>query len=487
MTGTDSVQEQSQTLLSLEELLGAVKGTRVLGPDSLVFLSVATDSRVVGDKCLFVPLIGEKQDGHAYIPDALAAGASVVFVERKHYKEQKDLYSGLSAKYPMGVFIAVEDTLGALQHAAARYVEKFPRLIRIGITGSSGKTTTKEIAATILSERYRVVATEGNLNSETGLPLSVFKIRAEHEVGIFEMGVNREHEMDELAFVLKPQAAIVTNIGTAHIGKFGSRDAIAHEKAKIFSYFKGRGENVAVIPFDDDYAKLLAREAKGNVVYYGINAHDSTVRFVADRGLAGTEFSIAGQRALFPLPGMHNFKNALAAIVLAQSLGLSASEIIRGAQKVQPLFGRSQIVRGTYTIVQDCYNANPDSMQKAVAFASSVPDVKRRIFVLGDMLELGDEAEASHRAIGTCAAQSTASVVVFVGPLMKEAFLAAEKAGGTAKLYYVEEFDDSAMSKVAKIVKKAAKKGDLILLKASRGMALERIVPLLQGNSGGAK
>ncbi|MBP5175699.1 MAG: UDP-N-acetylmuramoyl-tripeptide--D-alanyl-D-alanine ligase, partial [Treponema sp.] len=247
-----------ESLLSLEDVLDSTGGVHVLGTGEFSFGSVQTDSRNVVKGTLFVPLIGEVQDGHAYIPQALEKGASVVFICMANYEKDSHFFTELSQKYPDVYFIAVENTLHALQAAAGRYVEKFPNLIRVGVTGSSGKTTTKEILAAILSRKYNLVCNEGNLNSETGLPLSVFKIRKEHELGLFEMGMNREGEMGEIAAVLKPRFAVITNIGTAHIGNLGSRENIAAEKARIFEHFHSFG--TAVIPREDDFASFLENQ-----------------------------------------------------------------------------------------------------------------------------------------------------------------------------------------------------------------------------------
>ena len=470
-----------ESLLTLEELLPCVKGTDVFARGKIFFTMVATDSRQVKKQGLFVPLIGTAQDGHDYIPQALKKGASAVFIASSSYSERKDYYEQLAEKYPAVCFVSVKNTLTALQQAAALYVSHFPRLARIGVTGSSGKTTTKEIAAAILSRKYNVVTNEGNLNSETGLPLSVFKIREEHEVGIFEMGMNRVGEMAEIASVLKPQYAIITNIGTAHIGILGSREAIAEEKSQIFNYFTK--ESVAVIPADDDFAQFLARKAKGEKIFFGENVPTSTVRFVRDMGLDGTEFSIAGQKGVLKLPGMHNYRNMLAAIALAQSMGLSASEVIAGVSKLKAVFGRTEIRSGTYTIVQDCYNANPDSMEKAIGLISSLETTKRKILVLGDMLELGSGSKRAHSSIGTKAAKSGANAVVFIGNDMKSAFTAASKYDVKCKFTYCEGSDEKAIKAAVSAIKKTARAGDIILLKASRGMELERITAVLEGKA----
>lgn len=473
MTETDS-------LLTMDEILPAVCGAHVLGSGPFSFTSVRTDSRLVEKGSLFVPLAGEKQDGHAFIPQAVERGASAVFIRMKNFEEDSGFFVEIFKKHPSVHFIAVENTLAALQQAAGRYVEQFPRLIKIAVTGSSGKTTVKEMLASILSRRYSVISNKGNLNSETGLPLSVFEIRKEHECGIFEMGMNREHEIAEIAAVLKPRFAVITNIGTAHIGRLGSREAIAREKANVFNHFHGFG--TAVIPYDDDFADFLREQAEGKTVLYGKDSE--TVQYKEDLGLHGTRLSIGGIETVLALPGKHNYRNALAAIALAQVLGLSAEEISQGLQSLVPLSGRGEVIEGAYTVVQDCYNANPDSMEKAVSFFSSleVPEGAKKILVLGDMLELGADSVRQHEEAGLAAARARADMIIFIGTEMKAAFSAAKDACAK-KMIFIEGNSDEAMRKAALEIRDFSPehRKTAVLLKGSRGMGLERITGMLLG------
>lgn len=468
---------EHNSLLTLEEVLEATGGIHILGAADFFFSSVATDSRTVTHGSLFVPLIGEQQDGHTYIPQALERGAKVVFVCIGNYERDATFFTKLSLSHPDVIFIAVENTLTALQKSAGRYVEKFPRLIRIGITGSSGKTTTKEIAKNLLSQKYNVISTEGNLNSETGLPLSVFGIRAEHEVGIFELGMNRVHEMEELAGVLKPRFALVTNIGTAHIGNMGSRENIAKEKAHIFDHFHNFG--TAFIPRNDDFAPFLADAVEGNVIFYGEGCDDE-VKNIRDEGLSGTVFSVQGREVLFPLPGSYNANNAFGAIALARFLGVSAEQIAAGLSAVQPVFGRAQILNGHYTIIQDCYNANPASMHSALDLLKGLATTQKKIAVLGDMLELGDSSLEEHKRIGAFAGANEDIVFLFVGQEMRAAAEEARRTGSGNHFFYFKGCGDDTMKEVSRTVKEIAKENDIILLKGSRKMALERLSALVE-------
>ena len=476
----------AKSLLLLDEVLAAVDGIHVLGGHNFCFTSVQTDSRNVEKDTLFVPLIGENQDGHKYCQSACEKGASVIFIAQQNFEKNSQYFVDISRLYPDVYFIAVENTMTALQKAAERYVEKFPSLIKIGVTGSSGKTTTKEIAASILSQKYKVITNKGNFNSETGLPLSVFNIREEHEVGLFEMGMNRENEIGEIAAVLKPSYAIVTNIGTAHIGKLGSRENIAREKSKVFDYLNTFG--TGFIPKDDDFADFMADyiDGNGHAVFYGQDC-DESVKFLQDKGLDGTEIQIGDYKAVLSLPGKYNFKNALAAIALAKYLSVSDEQIAKGIESLKPMFGRSQVLHGKYTIVQDCYNANPDSMEKAIDFVSSVTSSRKKIFVLGDMLELGDSSKADHEAAGIQALNSSADLLIFAGDEMKSAYekvISDEKfkSAENKTVKYFSGHSDETVQEICNAVTDFAQPGDIILIKASRGMGLERITEKLEGN-----
>ncbi len=489
MTDAKSV-ENIESLLKLSETLEAVGGVLLnqdFDSENFCFTSVQTDSRLVVEKSLFVPLIGEFQDGHIYIPSALEKGASAVFISKKTSKNLLEGFKKEAENNKNVAFILVENTMRALQKAAEAYVRKFPRLIRCAVTGSSGKTTTKEITASILRQKFSVIATKGNFNSETGLPLSVFNIRPEHELGLFEMGMNRVNEIGEIAQVFKPNYAIITNIGSAHIGILGSRQNIANEKKKIFNYIDSFG--AAFIPENDDFASFLEKGVKGKVVKYGPDC-DESVKIVADEGLSGTVFTVDGLLMRLSLPGKYNFQNALAAIALAKELGCTPEQIKAGIESLKPLGGRSTIKKGKFTVLEDCYNANPDSMEKALDLCADTKIEGKKIYVLGDMLELGEESELAHAKIGEKALYSDADMIIFFGFEMNFAFekaieiaqkkssLADEKIS-SVRLIYIGNKDDAAISDTAKEINEFAENGDLILLKGSRGMGLERILPLI--------
>ena len=464
----------TETLLPFDVLVKCTNAF-VIEPvaKNVCFTNVACDSRKVSKNTLFVPLIGTMQDGHNYIPSALKSGASVVFVAKSHLPQKQAEFSALAKEYN-ATFIAVENTMQALQNAAQAYVEQFPSLIKIGVTGSSGKTTTKEIIASVLSQKYNVVTNEGNLNSETGLPLSVFKIKSEHEVGIFEMGMNRRNEIAEIAKVLKPSIAVITNVGTAHIGILGSQKAIAEEKKQIFSNFT---ENcVGFVSENDKFVEFLKDIPKGKIFTFGLKSN-KTVKDVSASGLDGTIFEYHGKFIKFPVPGKHNFSNALAALSLAEYMHLNVEEIKAGLENVKTIFGRSQVYRGNYTLVHDCYNANPDSMESAISFCDDLLWKGKKIYVLGDMLELGEKSNEEHAKIGKLCTKSNADLFLFFGPEMYAAYDACRNKKNCFWTEKIEELKTFLQTETCK--------GDLIMLKASKGMALWRAAEALNINLGG--
>lgn len=477
------------SLLNLNEILSAVDGKFVGNEKNkaeFAFSSVTTDSRNVSDGSLFVPLIGQNQDGHKYIPSAVEKDASVIFVAENEYNSEPEKYYSLAEKNPSLSFIVVKNTLKALQDAAAAYVDKFPSLIKVGVTGSSGKTTTKEMVVSVLKQKFNVVYTQGNFNSETGLPLSVFNIRAEHEVGVFEMGMNRKDEIGEIAAVLKPKYALITNIGTAHIGILGSRKNIAIEKRKIFKYIPQDG--VAFIPAEDDFAEFLGENVCGSIVCYGdsVPEEKSGAKYVEDLGLEGTEFSLDGIKIHLKNPGIYNYRNALGACALGKTLGLSAEQIKNGLENVDSVNGRMETSRiflkngANVMLIKDCYNANPDSMLSVLDFCSSLKNVNEKIYVLGDMLELGEKSASEHEKVALKAASSNPKLVILVGKEMKSGFVALEK-NGLKNAKYIEQHDENAIEQAGKEILMAAKNDDVVLIKASRGIALERIVSVISG------
>lgn len=471
--------DQQNALLTIQELASSTFGELIFTKegDSCVY-SVATDSRNVQNGSAFFPLIGEFQDGHNYIQKAVENGASVIVACKTVWNSKSEEFAKLVDK--KASVILVDNTLLALQQAAAFYVQKFPRLIRVGITGSNGKTTTKELVSSVLETKYSVIKTEGNFNSETGLPLSVFNIRQNHEVGVFEMGMNRVNEIKELANVLFPQFAIITNIGTAHIGILGTKQNIANEKKQIFSNFTE--SCVGFVPETDDFANFLQDVPKGKVETFGEKSL-AKITNVKDLGLLGTEFCYDALKINLHLSGKYNFTNALSAIALAEKLGLSASQIKAGIEKVMPLGDRSNVIKGKFTVVKDCYNANADSMSEAVKFYGALPVAGKKTFILGDMLELGEKSVELHENVGRLAVLQQVDTLIFVGSEMKVAYNVAlqeaQKSNKNIKIILQEDYSDSEIAKLTDSLLETLCKDELFLIKGSRGIRLERIAEKL--------
>lgn len=460
----------------------AAAGAELRRDSGLNLERVETDSRSAGPGALFVALKGERVDGHDYALSAAASGAGALLVSRSWYdKAGKASFDAWSQGRPAGAalpaLICADDTLAALQKAAAAWRALFPDLIRIGVTGSSGKTTVKELLASILGQTRRVVKNPGNLNSEIGLPASLFLIRPEHELAVFELGINRIGEMDILTAAYEPDCAVINNIGSAHIGMLGgARQGIAAEKKKISSRFNGA--QTLIVPEDDDFRDFLLSDLRGRGLCFGPRSQEG---FGGARslGLEGWELSYGGLTCRLALPGAHNLMNALAAMQAASLYGAGAEDVKAGLEAVRPLSGRSEFLRGKVSVVNDCYNANAESMLAALSFCDDADLAGRRIYVLGSMKELGDESPEAHRRLGAQAARSKADCLFFYGEEALAAYEAAREAPFPGALRHFTDFDG-----LAAAFRRELREGDTVLLKASRSMALERLLDVIEDFGG---
>jgi UDP-N-acetylmuramoyl-tripeptide--D-alanyl-D-alanine ligase len=428
---------------------------------------VAIDSREVAKGDLFIPLKGERTDGHDYLAKAIERGVKAVLIAEKEWPKRKNTLIPLFKQEEV-TCIAVPDTLKALQDLSNFHLGRIPQVFKIGITGSSGKTTTKEIMGAILAENDRTIITEGNLNSEIGVPLTAFKVDSSYKYAVFEMGINHSGEMDILADIVWPDLAVITNIGTAHIGLLGSEDAIASEKKKITKHFSDRQR--LFLYEDEKYFKFLAKGVKGEVIACGPRSLKGLLGS-EDLGLDGTIINWEELQIHFPLFGKHNYINALTAIAVAKELKIDRQEIKRGLEAVKPLFGRSEIIRGQVTIIKDCYNANPDSVAKALEFLQALAWKGRKVAVLGSMLELGGESEHAHKKLGKLVADLNLDSVFFLGKEAKAAFLACIETGFKGTIKWKESMED-----LNPLLIRYIRPGDIILIKGSRGLELERIL-----------
>jgi UDP-N-acetylmuramoyl-tripeptide--D-alanyl-D-alanine ligase len=459
-------------LFTAGELAGIVGGTCRGNLDAKIY-SVSTDSRFVKPDGLFVAFEGERTDGHYFIQEAIQKGAHAIIANIKKKNLVLESLRDVENAENVGI-ILVDSTLTALQEAAEEYRLR-NSLLRIGVTGSSGKTTTKECIGAILSACYppeTVVISPGNLNSDIGLACAIFDIQAHHRIGVFEMGINRKGEMDELASMYAPDIAVITNIGTAHVGIFGSREEIAHEKSKIFSHFDGKQH--AIIWEDDDFRSFLAAKVRGTIHYFGLKSTEG-LGLIKNRGIQGWDIEWKGQHIECALPGRHNLLNVCAALSVAHLLNLEAECVAKGLSSVTPVQGRSQIREGKITVIQDYYNANPESMASAIEFFSEMPVMGRKIMVLGSMLELGERSIQEHERIARFVAQAKPSAIFLFGEEMEVAATILTSIRFEGDLFFHTHFEELAHS-----VLEYVQEGDALLIKGSRGMAMERLVEKLE-------
>ena len=435
-------------------------GGRLAGNPGAEILRGKADSRLCRPGDLYVALQGEKTDGSLFAAPAWKSGAEVVLAD-----EVKELPEPPKGK----ALITVADPLAALQKLARRYRLESPDLKVVGITGSNGKTTTREILAAILVDWKKdlVLVTEGNYNSDIGLPLTLLNLRPRHEFAVFEMGINRIGEMALLADLARPDIAIITNIGSAHVGMLGSREALAAEKRSVFN---GAGpESTAIIGKEEAWGDFLLEEYPGKVHFFGEWDRDGWDSHT-DNGTKGHILVRNGRKIHFRLPGAHNLMNAMAAVEAALVLGVPEESIAAGLSSVRPLSGRSEIVEGAVTVIRDGYNANPESLNAALELFSSIPVSGRRVLVLGELLELGNEMDEALRLAGGAAVAAEPDSIFLFGESLAAVKYAAYEAGygGEIRLY-------TDMEKLQRALSSYLESGDLVLLKGSRGSALERL------------
>ena len=438
-------------------LNGAEAGTEIKG--------AVIDSRLVKENYLFFATKGERVDGHDYIAKAFELGATIAVCE--HIPEGVE-----------GSFIVVKDTFAALKQIAKFYREGLDIKV-VGITGSVGKTSTKEFVASVLAEKYNVLKTMGNFNNEVGLPLTVLKIREEHEVAVLEMGISDFGEMTRLSEIAQPDVCVITNIGQCHLEQLGDRDGVLKAKTEVFTNLKENG--TACLFAEDDKLAGIAEVNGKKPVFYGAGENSEVYASdVVNKGLFGSECVIhAGNmkiKAEIPLPGKHMVYNALAATAVAKTLGLSAEQIEKGIRSVEAVSGRSHLIQTSeYTIIDDCYNANPVSMKAAIDLLGEANT--RKAAILGDMFELGENEKALHRSVGEYAAKQNVDALICVGALSEEMYRGAvecEDKKDAMELYHFATLEDC-KNEVAGLLKQ----GDAVLIKASHGMHFTELVELL--------
>lgn len=476
--------------LPVDLLAQAVGGRLMSGNPRTVVRGVSTDSRTLAPGDLFVPLKGERFDGHDFVPDALARGAAATFWQEGRpfpVRGGASAAAGGRGAVPGGAaVIAVDDPLAAL-HRLAKWQRSRLGARVVAVTGSNGKTTTKDMAAAVLSVRWSMAKSAGNYNNEVGLPLAVLAAPRGTQVLVLEMAMRGPGQIRQLAEIARPDVGIVTNVGPVHLELLGSIENIAKAKQELVEALPEDGW--AVLNADDPLVRAMAGAARSRTIFYGCGPEaDVQASAVVSRGLEGIEFTLHWQgqrrRISVPAPGRHNVYNALAAAGAALALGLTLDEVAWGlaayskhasAMRME-LRVRSDGVR----VINDAYNASPASMAAALELLREL-DGGRRVAILGDMLELGPLSEAAHREVGRVAAATRVDQLAAVGRWSGTMAAAAVEAGLAPGR--VATFPDAAAA--AAWAKGFVRPGDVVLVKASRGLRLERVAAALLEGQGG--
>jgi UDP-N-acetylmuramoyl-tripeptide--D-alanyl-D-alanine ligase len=461
--------------------LAAATGGRWIGLPPPAVEGVSTDTRKIAAGALFVALRGDRFDAHDFVAQALAAGAPAAVVS-----EAWAAGAPLAAPRAQGertpALLAVPDTLAALGAIARHHRRRFAVPL-VAVTGSVGKTSTREMIGAILRRRGPALKTEGNLNNEIGVPQTLFALAPEHWAGVVEMGMNHAGEIARLAAIAEPRVGVVTNAGVAHIEHLGSEDAIADAKGELYAALPRDG--IAVANADDARVLKRAQASGRRLLTFAVGRKrrgDVVALEILEHGAEGLRFLLGvGNRELevrLAIPGEHNAANAAAAAAAAVALGCSDREIVDGLADVRPVGRRMRVERlaSGVTLLDDCYNANPQSMTAALATLRDLAARQggRAVAALGDMLELGPESEPLHRALGAETAR-VASIYAAFGPRSTAAADAARAAGLAADaVFHTED-----VAALAAFLRSRLAPGDVLLVKGSRGMQLERLVETL--------
>lgn len=446
--------------LTVEDILKATGGRIISGSDDIEINGITTDSRAVSGSKLFIPLVGDKFDAHDFITAAFDLGASAVL-------SHKDIDAMVGK-----TIIKVEDTRIALGDIARYYKKKY-NIPTVSVTGSVGKTTTKDMLYAVVSTKYKALKTPGNFNNDIGLPLTVFMLEEEHEAAVLEMGMNHFGEIDYLASIALPDVAVITNIGMSHIENLGSQEGIFKAKCEVVKYLDE--SKTLIVNGDDKYLATLKGNTKCKVVFYGIDNPDNDVyaKNICDKGVEGIDFDavVDGKeyRVRVRNAGRHNVYNALASICTGLELGVSVDEAIKGIYECEYTAMRMSITNENgMTIINDCYNASPDSIRAALSVLKGADGI-RHIAILGDVLEMGEFAPKAHYELGASVVESGADMLITVGENAKYIADGARDSG----MENVVTFEKTLEAQ--KYCAKAVCEGDAVLIKASRGMHFEDI------------
>ena len=457
---------KNMTLRRIADVCGGILHEKN-GMGDVEVASIVTDSRKAGEGSLFAAIKGQRVDGHRFIPAVFAQGASCVLSEEELPEDTA------------GSWIKVMSTLQALKDIAEDYLRQL-QIPVVGITGSVGKTSTKEMIASVLSQKYRTLKTQGNFNNELGLPLTVFRLRDEDEIAVLEMGISNFGEMHRLAKIARPDTCVITNIGQCHLETLHTRDGILQAKTEIFDFLKPKGH---IILNGDDDKLCQIRNVNGiTPVYFGLDQQRTIwADEISPQGMQGISCRIHTPEGAFTarirIPGQHMVYNAMAGTAVGLTYGLSLAQIKAGIESLEPVDGRfRQISTEKYLIIDDCYNANPVSMKASL---EALQDGRgRRVAILGDMGELGENEVALHESVGEFAGTCRIDRLVCVGRLSRHLMDKAKETNPaleTAWYGTLEELLGDLDSQV--------QQGDTILVKASHFMEFPKIVSALEEKS----
>ncbi len=445
--------------LTIYEIIKATGGKPLQEiKEDIPITDITTDSRKAADGCLFIPLIGENMDGHNFIGSAISRGATACLTQND--AENTDA--------PM---IKVSDTRKALGDIARFYKEKY-YVPSVGITGSVGKTTTKDLVYSVLARHYNAHKTQRNFNNDIGVPQTIFGIEREHNMAVIEMGMNHFGEIEYLAGIAKPDIAIITNVGMSHIENLGSREGILKAKLEITKNFTEK--NTLYINGDNDLLKTV-KDTPYNVKTFGTgSSNDVYAKDIVTHGLDGVGFTVVYDKGEFRAevlaPGAHNVYNALAAVCAGLHFGVSKEECIEGLKSCKYTDGRLEIIRHNgMEIISDCYNSSPDSIRAAVK-VQKFTDAPKRVAVLGDVLEMGDYAPKAHYDVGADIAKEGLDLLITAGANARHIAKGAADAG----MRNIKSYDTT--EQAAQYLPTLVGEGDSILIKASHGMKFDKLV-----------
>jgi UDP-N-acetylmuramoyl-tripeptide--D-alanyl-D-alanine ligase len=455
-------------IFSLEDVLKATAGILVSGKPENTFCGISTDSRLVNKGNLFIALKGEKFDGHDFVRKTLDQGAAGIIVQ-----EEAKLDQALTDKTVS--VIKVADTLIALGDLAHEWRKRFSIPV-IGLTGSSGKTTTKEMMAAIIGRKKNILKTEGNLNNLIGLPQTIFRLTGDHELMILEMGTNSRGEIKRLTQIAMPDIGLITNVGPAHLAGFGSIDVVREEKNDLLLNIPSSG--IAIINLDDEAVTTAAERWNGRRITFSMSPNaDVTVKDIEKNGVKGVRFNLImggnTQKVEMRIAGLHHVYNAMAAAAAAVAVGMDPKTISEGLAAFRPFSGRMEMIRlhnGAF-LLDDSYNANPASVREALMTLKDLKIHHNGYVFLGDMLELGEEASEMHRKIGMLIATIGVNALFLQGDFSEVTAAGAAEGGlSPQNIFFLSDSEKGIV-----YLKEHLKKGDWILVKGSRRMKMEKI------------